>query len=211
MAQSHLRATLNWTIKQLKKPKAQRKEINFTNKPVDISLPDFRNDLRFITRLASKVYKKPITTPMLFAMEREDVEKALDSWGWRADGLNLLCNDFIFNQKIGRFICKDNKTKILEFDKKSKSFHIVKYLYDNIDQVATTEKIAEYVENKTGLDYNASNVRSVVNNCIIPRFQKAQVNIGFPFEIVHPDNPTRIAGNLYEVGHKGIMMRKLTK
>jgi len=197
-------------IKQLKKPRAQRKEINFTNKPADVSLSDFKNDLRFIAKFVSKVYKRPITTPMLFAMDKEEVEKALNEWGWKADGLSLLCNDFIFNQKTGRFICKNDKTKILEFDKKSKSYYIVKYLYDNIDQVVTTKEIARYVKNKTGLDYNASNVRYVVNNSIYPRFQKAQANIGFPFEIVHPDNPTRIAGNLYEVGHKGIMMKKIT-
>lgn len=211
MAQSHLQITLNWAIKQFKKPKVQRIEDIFADKPADISLQDFKSDLRFITNSISKVYKKPITTPMLFAMDKAEVEKALNEWGWKADGLSLLYNGFIFNQKIGRFICKDDKTKILEFDKKSKSFYIVKYLYDNIDQVVTTEKIAEYVKNKTGLDYNAGSVRSVVNNSIIPRFQKAQANIGFPFEIVHPDNPTRIAGNLYEVGHKGIMMRKLIK
>ena len=130
MAQSHLQITINWVIKELKKPKTQRNEDIFADKPADISPQDFKSDLRFITKSISKVYKKPITTPMLFTMEREDVEKALDSWGWKADGLSPLYNNFIFNHKTGCFICKDDKTKILEFDKKSKSFHIVKYLYE---------------------------------------------------------------------------------
>lgn len=203
MAQSHLQITLNWVIKELKKPKAQRSEDIFADKPADISRQDFKSDLRFITKSISKVYKRPITTPMLFAMEREDVEKALSEWGWKADSLSPTYNDFIFDKKIGGFICKNDPGKMLMFGKNSKSFHIVKFLYDNLNQLVTTKKIAEYVASKINDSYDDAKVRNLLNNSIEDRFTEAQINIGLPFEIHDPRAPN--------VGHKGIMMRKLIK
>ena len=112
MKQSHLQITINWVIEELKKDKAKRSEDIFTDKPDNVSLSDFKNDLRFITKFIGSVYKSPITTSMLFVMERSAVEELIKSIGWKAgkNGLELLHRDFSFDQKTGRFICKDDKT-----------------------------------------------------------------------------------------------------
>ena len=211
MAQSHLQITLNWAIKQLKKPKAQRQEINFTDKPVDISLSDFKNDLRFIVKFVSKVYKKPMTPWMLFTTNEELAQKILATLNLKANGISKLYYDFKFSEKDSGFICKTDPSKILVFDKKLKSIHIVKFLYDNLNKLVTTKEIAKYVSNKINGDYSDAKVRGTLNNNIIPRFTKAQVNMGFPFDIHNPGTPVETRRKPGEVGHKGIMMRKLTK
>jgi len=54
-------------------------------------------------------------------------------------------------------------------------------------QITTNKEIAEDISNSTGKFYSPDSVRSSLNTTIKKKFNAAAEEIGFPYEIRHPE------------------------
>ena len=195
MAQSHnghLATTTHWLLSVISRMK--KNEIINIEIPEGISKSDFEYDIRYLKRRILFNTKNKINLLSFINLKKQQLIQSSD----RDDEMRTLVarlskklnagrGKFIYRKEIGGYEDRDDSSKRVTFKKGTTARAIIDELNKKFGQITTNKEIAEDISNSTGKFYSPDSVRSSLNTTIKKKFNAAAEEIGFPYEIRHPE------------------------
>jgi hypothetical protein len=188
----HLALTIRWLLSEM--PKIGDKEKIHFEIPAGISKRDFYSDISFLDNLITRKSNKRLSLTLfidcknqnfIFFSEysRHDIEKILKEVLDRAEMEN---GSFVYKEEIGGYVNSKDESQRVTF-KPGTARLIIHELNKRLNKITSNKEIAETITEQTGKIYTADKIRSSLDTTVKPKIKAAQAEIGFPYEIRHPE------------------------